>query len=102
MRRGAQPILARPRSHEPARGGGQLPGGWWAADGQMGGVGRARLTQRNWLRLAEPTGGLGRKIMEEVFAHSRAINRPGFGVLMAEQNARRALELADRGYVLAA
>ena len=50
----------------------------------------------------KPTAGLAPKVMEEIFAHIRAINSTGIAVLMVEQNARRALEIADRGFVLAA
>jgi branched-chain amino acid transport system ATP-binding protein len=63
---------------------------------------RALMMRPKLLLLDEPTAGLAPKIMEEIFAHIREINRTGIGVLMVEQNARRALEIADRGYVLAA
>jgi ABC-type branched-subunit amino acid transport system ATPase component len=60
------------------------------------------MTQPKLLLLDEPTAGLAPKIMMEIFTHIREINRSGVAVLMVEQNARLALEMADRGYVLAA
>jgi len=60
------------------------------------------MTQPKLLLLDEPTAGLAPKIMMEIFTHIREINRTGVAVLMVEQNARLALEMADRGYVLAA
>jgi len=53
------------------------------------------------LLLDEPTAGLSPRAMDEIFACIRAINAQGVGILMVEQNARQALGLAHRGYVLA-
>jgi branched-chain amino acid transport system ATP-binding protein len=53
------------------------------------------------LLLDEPTAGLSPRAMAEIFDCIRAINREGVGILMVEQNAKQALALAHRGYVLA-
>jgi branched-chain amino acid transport system ATP-binding protein len=52
------------------------------------------------LLLDEPSAGLSPVLQDEVFMQSRAINRTGVSVIMVEQNARRCLQICDRGYVL--
>lgn len=87
------PPLAEKR-RQPA---GELSGG----QRQMLAVGRALMVEPKLLLLDEPTAGLSPRAMAEIFACIRAINREGVGILMVEQNARQALGLAHRGYVLA-
>jgi branched-chain amino acid transport system ATP-binding protein len=64
-------------------------------------VGRALMVEPKILLLDEPTAGLSPRAMDEIFGCIRAINREGVGILMVEQNAKQALGLAHRGYVLA-
>jgi len=87
------PPLAEKRK-QPA---GELSGG----QRQMLAVGRALMVEPKILLLDEPTAGLSPRAMDEIFGCIRAINREGVGILMVEQNAKQALGLAHRGYVLA-
>ena len=52
------------------------------------------------LLLDEPSAGLSPMLQDEVFLQCRAINETGVAILMVEQNARRCLQVCDRGYVL--
>jgi ABC-type branched-subunit amino acid transport system ATPase component len=61
---------------------------------------RALVTSPRLLLLDEPSAGLAPQAAELVFSKLAEINRLGIGIVMVEQNARRALALADRGYVL--
>ena len=68
---------------------------------QMLAIARALMTDPMLLMLDEPTAGLAPRVVEEVFRRLRGLAEAGVAVLMVEQNARAALRVSDRGYVLA-
>ena len=86
------PRLAE-RQEQPA---GTLSGG----EQQMLAVGRALMTRGRLMLLDEPSMGLAPVLVREIFQTLREINKTGTTILLVEQNARQALKLANRGYVL--
>lgn len=87
------PVL-KEKANQPA---GELSGG----QRQMVAVGRALMTEPKLLMLDEPTAGLSPLMMEQILDRIVAINKEGISILLVEQNARQALAIAYRGYVLA-
>jgi branched-chain amino acid transport system ATP-binding protein len=75
---------------------GTLSGG----ERQMVAMGRALMMEPSVLLLDEPSAGLSPQLTDEVFVRVKAINATGVTVIMVEQNARRCLQIVDRGYVL--
>ena len=75
---------------------GSLSGG----ERQMVAMGRALMAEPSVLLLDEPSAGLSPALQDQVFIRTKQINRAGVGVIMVEQNARRCLQICDRGYVL--
>ena len=75
---------------------GSLSGG----ERQMVAMGRALMMEPSVLLLDEPSAGLSPALQDEVFVRVREINKTGVTIIIVEQNARRCLQIVDRGYVL--
>ena len=86
------PILKEKRNQEA----GELSGG----QRQQVAVGRALMTKPKVLMLDEPTAGVSPIIMDELFDKIIDVSKTGISILMVEQNAKQALNIADKGFVL--
>ena len=78
----------------------QLAGELSGGQRQQVAIGRALMSQPSVLMLDEPTAGVSPLVMDELFEQIIAIKNQGIAILMVEQNARKALNIADIGYVL--
>lgn len=86
------PILAEKQSQMA----GELSGG----QRQQVAFGRALMSQPQVLMLDEPTAGVSPIVMDNLFERILEVRRTGVAILMVEQNARQALNIADKGFVL--
>jgi branched-chain amino acid transport system ATP-binding protein len=83
-----------------AERGAQLAGSLSGGEQQMCAIGRALMTEPKLLMLDEPSLGLAPIMVEQVFATIARLHADGMTIVLVEQNLKKALELAHRGYVI--
>jgi branched-chain amino acid transport system ATP-binding protein len=86
-----------PRLHERV---GQLAGSMSGGEQQMVAIARALMSRPRLLMMDEPSLGLAPVVVSQVFATIRRLHGEGLTILLVEQNLKKALEVADRGYVV--
>jgi branched-chain amino acid transport system ATP-binding protein len=86
-----------PRLKERAR---QLAGSMSGGEQQMVAIARALMSRPRLLMMDEPSLGLAPVVVSQVFATIRRLHGEGLTILLVEQNLKKALEVADRGYVV--
>ena len=93
IHRAAESLLIQDKLHRKVE---QLSGG----ERQMVAMARALMMKPSVLLLDEPSAGLSPMLQDETFIRVRQVNKAGVSVVIVEQNARRCLQICDRGYVL--
>jgi branched-chain amino acid transport system ATP-binding protein len=78
----------------------QVAGTLSGGEQQMLAMGRALMAKPRMLLLDEPSMGLAPNLVEQIFDNIKKIHEDGTAILLVEQNANMALEIADRGYIL--
>ena len=101
-KRAIERSLVRVQAHFPilAERKAQLAGALSGGEQQMLAIGRALMAESRLMLLDEPSLGLAPMLVEEIFRIIREIHESGTTVLLVEQNANKALSIADYGYVL--